>query len=79
MQGAAVNLLQPMSKCADPGSRRSIRCFVQASTNGIFINNFRVLEKGLQNGDVVQFGGAAGVPVGTEFAGNCCQVRCVQR
>lgn len=48
----------------------------QNSTNGIFVNNIRVLESNLQNGDIVQFGGAAGVPVGTVFAGDFCHIRC---
>lgn len=40
------------------------------------MNNIRVLESHLQNDDIVQFGGAAGVPIGTVFAGDFCHIRC---
>ncbi|CAM9905617.1 unnamed protein product, partial [Ectocarpus sp. 12 AP-2014] len=37
------------------------------STNGVFVNEFKVQEQRLRHGDVVQFGGAADIPVGTRF------------
>ncbi|CAM9901175.1 unnamed protein product, partial [Choristocarpus tenellus] len=34
------------------------------STNGVFVNTVKISSRVLEDGDVVQFGGAAGVPVG---------------
>ncbi|CAM9309866.1 unnamed protein product, partial [Discosporangium mesarthrocarpum] len=45
------------------------------STNGIFVNNIKVTTKLLQEGDIVQFGGASGVPDGTFFTGNNHHIR----
>lgn len=56
--------------------RSRLLCDAQNSTNGVFVNELRVQEKRLEHGDVVQFGGAAGVPVGTRFAGSESYIRC---
>lgn len=41
----------------------------QESTNGVFVNDFKVEVHALREGDVVQFGGAADIAVGTRFDG----------
>ncbi|CAN0458272.1 unnamed protein product, partial [Hapterophycus canaliculatus] len=48
---------------------------VQGSTNGVFVNDFKVKEHTLGHGDVVQFGGAADIPVGTRFGGTGSHIR----
>ncbi|CAM9342503.1 unnamed protein product, partial [Scytosiphon promiscuus] len=45
------------------------------STNGVFVNDFKVEEHRLKHGDVVQFGGAADIPVGTRFGGSGNHIR----
>lgn len=50
-------------------------CF-QDSTNGVFVNDFKIKEQHLEHGDVVQFGGAADIPVGTRFGGTGSHIRC---
>ncbi|CAM9672408.1 unnamed protein product [Ectocarpus sp. 13 AM-2016] len=45
------------------------------STNGVFVNEFKVQEQRLRHGDVVQFGGAADIPVGTRFGGTGSRIR----
>lgn len=49
--------------------------YFQDSTNGVFVNDFKVKEKHLEHGDVVQFGGAADIPVGTRFGGTGSHIR----
>ncbi|CAB1118525.1 unnamed protein product [Ectocarpus sp. CCAP 1310/34] len=49
------------------------------STNGVFVNEFKVQEQRLRHGDVVQFGGAADIPVGTRFGGTGSRIRCSAR
>ncbi|CAN0450078.1 unnamed protein product, partial [Ectocarpus sp. 8 AP-2014] len=51
----------------------------QGSTNGVFVNEFKVQEQRLRHGDVVQFGGAADIPVGTRFDGTGSRIRCSAR
>lgn len=48
---------------------------LQGSTNGVFVNDIKIVEKVLQDGDIVQFGGAADIPVGTRFGGSGSHVR----
>lgn len=54
----------------------SLVIFVQGSTNGVFLNEVKILEQPLEHGDVVQFGGAADIPVGTRFGGSGNHIRC---
>lgn len=49
---------------------------LQGSTNGVFVNEIKIQEKALEHGDVVQFGGAADIPVGTRFGGTGSHIRC---
>lgn len=49
---------------------------MQASTNGVFVNDVKIMEQPLEHGDVVQFGGAADIAVGTRFGGNAAHIRC---
>lgn len=45
----------------------------------MFVNEFKVQEQRLKHGDVVQFGGAADIPVGTRFGGTESRIRCSAR
>ncbi|CAM9209724.1 unnamed protein product [Ectocarpus fasciculatus] len=45
------------------------------STNGVFVNDIKVQEQRLRHEDVVQFGGAADIPVGTRFGGTGSRIR----
>lgn len=49
---------------------------MQASTNGVFVNDVKIDEHPLEHGDVVQFGGAADIAVGTRFDGSGSHIRC---
>lgn len=48
---------------------------VQGSMNGVFVNDFKVREHTLRHGDVVQFGGAADISIGTRFDGSGGHIR----
>lgn len=48
----------------------------QASTNGVFVNDVKIQEHPLEHGDIVQFGGAADIAVGTRFDGAGSHIRC---
>ncbi|CAM9600198.1 unnamed protein product, partial [Laminaria digitata] len=45
------------------------------STNGVFVNDIKILEKTLVDSDVVQFGGAADIVVGARFDGSDSHIR----
>lgn len=47
----------------------------QGSTNGVFVNGLKISEQPLKHGDMVQFGGAADIPVGTRFGGTGSHIR----
>ena len=57
-----------MSACSFP---------IKNSTNGVFVNDIKIMEQALAHGDVVQFGGAADILVGARFDGSGSHIRCI--
>jgi FHA domain/Zinc finger, C3HC4 type (RING finger) len=52
------------------GNQSRVRVRDLNSVNGVFVNDVKVHESDLQDGDKVQFGGAALLPLGARFFGN---------
>ena len=57
-----------MSACSIP---------MKNSTNGVFVNDIKILEQALAHYDIVQFGGAADILVGARFDGSGSHIRCL--